>query len=46
MTDVFSTQYRTDLAGALRASDIGRTVRLVLRTRDQDVDPSQRLSHG
>ncbi|HEX6070051.1 MAG TPA: aspartate--tRNA ligase [Longimicrobiaceae bacterium] len=29
MTDVFSTQYRTELAGALRASDIGRSVRLV-----------------
>jgi aspartyl-tRNA synthetase len=29
MNDVFATQYRTDMAGSLRASDIGRTARLV-----------------
>ena len=29
MTEVFATQFRSDLAGALRASDIGRSVRLV-----------------
>lgn len=29
MSDVFSTQYRTDMAGALRTDDIGRAVRLV-----------------
>lgn len=29
MSDVFSTQYRTDIAGALRTDDIGRAVRLV-----------------
>jgi aspartyl-tRNA synthetase len=29
MTESFATQYRTDLAGSLRASDIGRAVRLV-----------------